>query len=177
MKKIIINVSGKDRIGIISDITKEISQLNGNIETSKMIKLGQEFNMLMLVTIDDCGLNNLKKKLSFYENLSVSLKTTKQNIDENNKNKFTFILKGSDNEGIVHSCTNIFHNFKINVIDLETKLLNAPITGSPLFCIKAIIYVSNLNSLEKFKGEIASLENDNNVVVKLIQNDGGGTNH
>ena len=46
MEKIIIYVSGKDRTGIISDITKEISNLNGNIETSKMIKLGQDFNIV-----------------------------------------------------------------------------------------------------------------------------------
>ena len=38
MNKIIVYVSGKDRIGIISDISKAISELNGNIETSKMIK-------------------------------------------------------------------------------------------------------------------------------------------
>ena len=48
MKKIIIYVSGNDRIGIISDITKVISEFNGNIETSKMIKLSQDFNMLIL---------------------------------------------------------------------------------------------------------------------------------
>ena len=33
MEKIIIYVNGKDRVGLISDITKEISSLNGNIET------------------------------------------------------------------------------------------------------------------------------------------------
>ena len=35
------------------DITKEISQLNGNIETSKMIKLGHDFNMLILASINE----------------------------------------------------------------------------------------------------------------------------
>ena len=48
MEKIIIYVNGKDRIGLISDITKEISNLNGNIETSKMLKLNQDFNIIIL---------------------------------------------------------------------------------------------------------------------------------
>ena len=52
MEKIIIYANGKDRVGIISDITKEISNAGGNIETSKMIKLDQEFNMLVLISID-----------------------------------------------------------------------------------------------------------------------------
>ena len=171
MKKIIINVSGEDRLGIVSDITKEISQLNGNIETSKMIQLGREFNMLILASINDTDLDVLNKRLSAYQDLSVIIKTTKSNRSEINKNKFNFILKGADNEGIVHSCTKIFNDFNVNVIDLETKLFNAPNTGSPLFYIKAIIDLSNLNNLDAFNNQIQLLEEDNNVVIKLVQND------
>jgi len=171
MKKIIINVSGKDRLGIISDITKEISQLNGNIETSKMIQLGLEFNMLILASINDKDLDALDKRLSSYQDLSIIIKTTEPNKSEITKNKFVFILKGSDNEGIVHSCTKMFNNFNINVIDLETKLFNAPNTGSPLFYIKAIIDLASLNNLDTFKNQIKLFEDDNNVVIKLIQND------
>ena len=171
MKKIIINVSGEDRLGIVSDITKEISQLNGNIETSKMIQLGCEFNMLILASINDTDLDVLNKRLSAYQDLSITIKTTKSNKSEISKNKFDFILKGADNEGIVHSCTKIFNNFNVNVIDLETKLFNAPNTGSPLFYIKAIIDLSNLDNLDVFKNQIQLLEEDNNVVIKLVQND------
>ena len=139
MEKIIIYVSGLDRVGIISDITKKINSLNGNIETSKMIKLGQDFNMLVLVSLNSGDINTLKKSLSEYNDLSINIKQTV--LDNSSaKNKFVFILKGADNEGIVHYCTQLFSKLNINIIDLETKLLNAPITGTPLFYIKSIIY-------------------------------------
>jgi glycine cleavage system transcriptional repressor len=174
MENIIIYVSGKDRMGIISDITKEISQLNGNIETSKMIKLGHDFNMLILASINEQNFNTLEKKLLLYKDLSISIKKTKR-YTRYKENEFIFTLKGADNEGIVHNCTKLFHKLDINVIDLETKLLNAPITGSPLFYIKALIYLTDREKLDLLKQNMILLENENNVVVKLQSND--KTNH
>jgi len=169
MEKIIIYVFGKDRMGIVSDITKEISQLNGNIETSKMIQLGQDFNMLILASLSYENLEELENKLVQYKDLHISIKKTKLS-SINTINEFIFILKGADNEGILHNCTKLFHKLNINVIDLETKILNAPTTGSPLFYIKAVIHLQDLNILGDFKQKINSLENENNVVIKLIQN-------
>ena len=153
MEKIIIYVNGKDRVGLISDITKEISDLNGNIETSKMIKLDQDFNMLILVSINNQKIDLLNKNLSLYADLSISIKKTFNNkIGPNSE--YIFILKGADTEGIVHQCTQLFNDLNINIIDLETKLINAPVTGTPLFYIKVIISVPKSLSLQTIKNKI-----------------------
>lgn len=169
MEKIIIYVFGKDRIGIVSDITKEISDLNGNIETSKMIQLGQDFNMLILASISNEKIKSLQDNLLSLKDLNISIKKT-QPLSSDKINEFNFILKGADNEGILHNCTKLFHELNINVIDLETKLLNAPNTGSPLFYIKAIIHLKDINILDELKKKILSIENEYNVVIKLIEN-------
>ena len=166
MEKIIIYVNGKDRVGLISDITKEISSLNGNIETSKMIKLDQDFNMPILVSIDNQKIESLDKNLSLYSDLNISIKKTSSNIIEPN-NEYIFILKGADTEGIVHQCTQLFSDLKINIIDLETQLINAPITGTPLFYIKAIISVPKNTSLQIVKDRLDDLENKSNVKIKF----------
>ena len=166
MEKIIIYVNGKDRIGLISDITKEISNLNGNIETSKMIKLNQDFNMLILISIDNKRVDLLNKNLSLYSDLSVSIKKTSSNTIELNS-EYIFILKGADTEGIVHQCTQLFFDLNINIIDLETQIINAPITGTPLFYIKAIISVPKNISLQIVKNKLDVLENKSNVKIKF----------
>ena len=51
MKKIIVYILGDDRPGLISYISKSITNNKGNIETSKMIKLESIFNMIVLVSI------------------------------------------------------------------------------------------------------------------------------
>ena len=76
MGKIIIHVNGLDRIGIVSDISKEINKLSGNIETSKMVKLGRDFNMLLLISIKKENIKLLENKLLSYDDLSVTLKQT-----------------------------------------------------------------------------------------------------
>ena len=111
MKKFIIYVSGLDRVGIISDITKQISSLNGNIQTSKMIKLGQDFNMLILISLEEKNIKVLKRSLDRYTDLSFTIKET-YSEQFGNKNKFIFRLKGADNEGIVHHCTKLFSKLK-----------------------------------------------------------------
>ena len=170
MKNFIIYVFGLDRVGIISDITKEISSLNGNIETSKMIKLGRDFNMLVLISLYPKDIDTLKKSLNRYTDLSFTVKETASD-HLNNENKFIFRLKGADDEGILHYCTELFSKLSINILDLGTKILNAPTTGSPLFYIKAVILISEFESINKLEQNISSIENEKNVVIKFSQYD------
>ena len=93
MKNFIIYISGLDRIGFISDISKEISSLNGNIEVSKMIKLGADFNMLILISLDPKHIDTFKKSLNQYSDLSFMIsKILKLSFDLNSLN-FLFFRK------------------------------------------------------------------------------------
>ena len=166
MKKIILYAKGKDRPGIISDITNEINILNGNIETSKMIKLESMFNILMLIQINEKNIILLQKKLNRISNLSIEF----NNIEESNgefEKMFFFRLKGADNEGIIHIFTNYFYNNKINILDLESEISNAPVTGQTLFFLKSRLLVpSNLNYTD-IENDLIDLSNKHNVAIKF----------
>ena len=166
MNKIIIYVSGKDRIGIISDISKEISELNGNIETSKMIKSYDKFNMLLLVSINSNRVNDLKNNFKIYSDLNVLIDDI--NVGKNeNLDKYIFILKGANTEGIVHQYTNLFSKNRVNILDMNTKIVNAPVTGSPLFYVKAVILIPENFKINMIADEIKKMENELNVKIKF----------
>ena len=167
MVKIIIHVNGLDRIGIISDISKEINKLSGNIETSKMVKLGRDFNMLLLISIKKENIKLLENKLLSYNDLSVTLKQTANEKPVNNI--YLFILKGADNEGIIHMFTQLFSKYNINIIDVETKLLNAPTTGSPLFYMKLILEIPKNILIAEIRRKCHDLEDKNNVAIKISE--------
>ena len=167
MKKIIIYAKGNDRPGIISEISKEIISCNGNIETSKMIKLEAYFNILALVEIDESQISFLEKKLNNIEELSIEINDTRSSEKNKNNNLFYFRLKGADNEGIVYLFTNYFYNNKINILDLETEIINAPITGQPLFFLKSKLLFPLEIDFETVKRELIDLSNVNNVAIKF----------
>ena len=169
MKKIIIYINAKDRVGIISDISKNITDLKGNIETSKMIKLGKEFNILMLVSIDMENIKILKSIFSKYDNLTATINPTSD--IKNKNNHYLFILKGADNEGIVYTFTTFFSKENINILDLETKTLNAPVTGHPLFYIKAKLEIASSNNISILHNKLSILSDKNNVAIKLLEFD------
>jgi len=61
--KLIISASGPDRKGIVSEISSIINQFNGNIETSRMIRLEEQFSILILIEIENINTKNLKNKI------------------------------------------------------------------------------------------------------------------
>ncbi len=166
MKKIILYAKGIDRPGIISDITNEINLLNGNIETSKMIKLESIFNILMLVQIKEKKIISLKEKLNKISNLSIEFNNTEESDNQFEK-MFFFRLKGADNEGIIHIFTNYFYKNKINILDLESEISNAPVTGQALFFLKSRILVPNNLNYSDIKNDLIDLSNKHNVAIKF----------
>ena len=169
MKKIIIYVKGSDRIGIVSEISKKISGFGGNIENSKMIKLEHKFYMILLFNINNKNQKDLEGNLSQISNLEINIEITKKEQILNNNTLFTFILKGADNEGIVYKFTKLFSDLNINILDMETKLFNAPITGHPLFYMESKISIPKQITLDELKKNIELLSEQENVVVKLIE--------
>ena len=167
MKKIILYATGKDQTGIISDISEKINLLNGNIETSKMIKLEEFFNVLALISIDENKIKKLEESLKNIEGLDITLSKVLTNSKTNDKDVYKFSLKGADSEGIVYTFTNYLQNQKINIKDLETEIKNAPVTGYPLFFLTATILIPNKLSSENIRKKLIELSHKHNVAIKL----------
>ena len=169
MNKIIIYVKGSDRIGIVSEISENITSFGGNIENSKMIKLEHKFYMILLVNINNKSQKNLENILTQIKDLDINIETTKKEETLNKNITFSFILKGADNEGIVYKFTKLLSDLNINILDMETKLFNAPVTGHPLFYMESKISIPTHISLDELKKSINFLSENENVVVKLIE--------
>ncbi len=60
---LIINAVGKDRCGIVSDITGHVISHGGNVGESQAAKLGKHFSLMMLVELPRDRLGDLKHQL------------------------------------------------------------------------------------------------------------------
>jgi len=136
--KLIISASGPDRKGIVSEISSIINQYNGNIETSRMIRLEQQFSILILIEIENKNIKSIKNKLQDIEDLKVDINNT-NNVNKNYTNKFHLYINGADNEGIVYSFSNYLTKLNINIEEVNTSIKNAPVSATPLFMMDIII--------------------------------------
>ena len=154
MKKIIINAFGVDRPGIVSEVTKVITSFNGNIETSKMVQLESEFSLLMLVKINKDKIDDLFNKLNQINDLKITGKITKEKTENSTFKYYDFSITIADNEGIVFIFSELFKKYNVNILNMETAIKNAPITGSPIFSLKSTLMIPKNIDLKKFKNDI-----------------------
>ena len=146
MQSYILTAFGADQPGLVSTLSGLIQDNGGNIEESRMMKMGKQFVMTVLISLSEVEAENLKSNLNSNNSLQIQMHPTqKLNSDEISNSK-KFKLSGADNEGIVHSLTKKLAVNNINIIELETFIDLAPISATPLFNLNATIELpENIN--------------------------------
>ena len=164
--KLIISVFGPDRKGIVSEISSIKNKSNGNIETSRMVRLEEQFSILILIKIENKDIEILKNKIEKIENLNIATNT----INRSNKiykNKFHLYINGADNEGIVYSFSNYFSKLNINIEEVNTNIKNAPVSATPLFMMDLIITTSEKINKNKLIEDLNKISEKLGVEVNL----------
>lgn len=142
---IVLTLTGTDRTGIVEDLTRLLFDLGGNVETSRMARLGGEFAVLMLVSMPAEQLDSLDKSI---ENLTsqgfkVTTSQTGQTYAEAYAGWLPYQIEvyGADHEGIIHEVARILTEYGINIESMDTGTTRAPISGTPLFSMTALVVV------------------------------------
>lgn len=149
MNSVILKLIGPDKPGIVSDISGLITNNGANIEESRMIRLGSEFCIMILISISENNFNVLKKELENLSEMKFDYSKTSKISSKEQPNYF-IDLYGADNEGIVNKVSDILSKNNVNILELNTDTHNAPISGTTLFHMQAKIKVEE-NQLEEMK--------------------------
>ena len=142
MNNLIITAIGSDRSGIVSELSGIITTHGGNVEESRMSRLGSDFAIIMLVSVSTDWEESLGVALKSINDLTISTKHTRiQEIGDNRKYRIN--LNGADNEGIVKVLSKYLAEKLINILEMETHITQAPISGTPLFNLNASVSIPN----------------------------------
>ncbi|HON14808.1 MAG TPA: ACT domain-containing protein [Treponema sp.] len=169
-QQLLLTAVGKDRIGIVDDLSKEILDRSCNIEESRMSLLGGDFAMILLVSGPSERLGTLiKDKALLEERLQLSIQMRYSEVAPQKSNAIPYVLESSslDTPGIVHSVSTVLRKYGINITDLETNTESAPMTGAPLFIIKAQLLIPADVSIMLLKKELEELELNYNLDLRL----------
>ncbi len=166
----IVSAIGADRVGIVDDVSGFVAGLRCNIEESKMAVLGGEFAVIMLVSGSADALDDLEQQLQkSREKIGLSVFFRKTSPPAALHKGIPCILKtvSQDTPGIVHSVTSMLKKYDINIEDLETETTPAPLTGTPLFHMRARVVLPPSVSVSKVRRDLAALEMEQDLDIEL----------
>ena len=144
-KNLVITVTSEDRPGIVERITEVLLEYGANLEESRMARLGGEFAGIMLTAADEDRADALSAALAALadEGITADAKAAHPScaIGEGRGVAHEIQLSGVDHEGIVHGITDFLAEQGVNIEDLATDMVPAPLSGTPLFNMRAIVLV------------------------------------
>ena len=175
MHSLIISAVGSDRPGIVSELSGAITSHGGNIEKSRMTRLGSDFTIIMLVTVDPKWEESLVVALQAIKELSITTKGTEPNTTviagENCKDtageNCQISLSGADNEGIVKVLSKYLEEKSINIIEMDTHISQAPISGSPLFNLNASVSIPGEVDGRDIQSDLSQIAQELGVEIHL----------
>ena len=165
MKHIIIKGIGPDRPGIVASISRFVTSIGGNIEESRMIRLGSEFSIIMMVAIQEDTLGTLKDSLDGIDGIKFYITETKK-IHTLSSPTHVLNLTGGDTEGIVHKMTDVLMSMGVNIIEVNTDTENAPVTGTIVFKMTTRLDIGSCDE-NKLSSELARLESKLGLSIAL----------
>tara|TARA_B100001750_G_scaffold217049_1_gene202131 strand:+ start:2411 stop:2920 length:510 start_codon:yes stop_codon:yes gene_type:complete len=157
MKHLIIKGIGPDKPGIVSRISGMVTSNNGNIEESRMIRLGSEFSIIMMIAIPENSEKSLSDQLEGIDEIKFYLTETKK-LPTHDSPTHIINLSGGDNEGIVHYISDKLTVMGINILEIITDTKNAPITGSAIFLMKVKISLDDENQINELSDRLNEIQ-------------------
>ena len=161
---LVVTITCPDRPGIVERITEQVLNHNANWEDSRMSRLGGDFAGIILLSVDQARADQLTQVLlAMSDNeTTVTVKATHEDPSAPPAvHKLVDLsLTGADHEGIVHKVSAYLASQGINVESMDTNVSPAPMSGSPLFHMNAVIKVPTALALNELATNLRHIGDD-----------------
>ena len=144
-----LSAIGKDRPGIVAEVSGLIYECGGNLEDSGMTRLGEQFALLILLSGSgeefQYRLSTGVKRLEWEKHLSIFLTPVEEFEGKPGAGEVTELFElsttGLDRMGIVYRVSRLLADQGINIADMHTKATPSPESGTPIFTMKILLEV------------------------------------
>jgi len=170
----ILSAMGKDRPGIVADVSEVIYECGGNIEDSSMSLLRNHFALLLLFSTEreevNQKLSSALKRLEWEKKLTVFYSPIP--LEEahpkgrEHAGPFKIMTSGVDHAGIVFKVCRLLADRGINIVDMKTHRVLSPESGTPLFEMDIDIDVPREVSEQGLREDLHRLANE--LVIDLV---------
>ena len=167
---IVFTLTGPDRVGIVDEVTKSLLEIGGNIEASRMARLGGEFAVIMMVTLPAATREALDRTIDdlVRRGYKVTASETDGQAADLHQGWLPYHLEvdGADHEGIVNRIAHTLAAHGINIETADSGTIHAPISGIPLFSMRALVLVPPHQD-GTWKQALANIAQEENVDIAI----------
>ena len=175
-QEFVISAVGLNLPGIVARVAKAVYESRANFKDSSMTLLGKHFALMVLVVADDekiaSDLTDACNRLERDRELDINLFPIDEKYQgfgpEESVPNYEIRVKGMDRMGIVYRTSQLLASLGINIVELETKLVETK-NGTPIFSMRtAVVVPENVNG-EALREDLKLLAEDNSETISVIR--------
>ena len=167
---LVLTALGKDRSGIVHQLSNAILDCGCNIIDSRMTVLGGEFAIILMLSgkwnelakLED-SLPQLRERLD----LIINAKRTEKDNRSDKLMPYNVEVVAIDHPGIVHDIASFFSAREINIHELNTNRYAAAHTGTPMFAINMIVEIPSTLRIANLREEFLDFCDELNMDAVL----------
>ena len=175
---LVMTVIGADRPGLVQMVAARVADHGGNWLESRMCRLGGQFAGILRVEVAtekrDELVNALRTlevdglRVIIHAEGGAILGDRKQAAGDGAKGALVTIeLVGNDRPGILRSVSGVFAAHGVNVEELASERVNAPMDGTVLFQARATVFVPATVKLAAVRADLERIASDLMVDLKV----------
>lgn len=165
--EIIIGFIVEDRPGILQELSNLVSDNGGNWLESSMTSLGGYFSGTVLVELEDDGQQTLTAALDTLDEFTFTIRAPIAPIDSEPRHLMQINILGPDRPGVLKEVSNALAARQINILEMETQIRPAPMSGEILFEADACIQIPNSTDLAELSHQLNLIGDELGVDVLL----------
>ena len=167
---LILTAIGPDQVGLVQKISEFISEHSCNIEDSKMAVFCGEFAVIVLISGEETNLTNIGRDYRAIESetgLAISIKTPALRTPPESFLPYRLTASCMDHPGIVYRISAVLTTLGVNIESMETKTYSAPVSGTPIFELEAILAIPIRTNINQLRQRFTEIQRDENIDIEL----------
>ena len=152
---------GKDRPGIVDNVSTFLFERGANIEDSRMAVMGGCFSIMTLFSSAPNDAKMIRRDLNTLEKMGLT--AVLHDADDPAAGNaqaalpLTIDIRAMDHPGIVRKVVHLLHNHHVNILSLNTQVTRAPLSGADLFNLNIEAAVPPEKRIAGIKEELTAL--------------------
>jgi len=166
---LVLTLIGPDRPGLVEALSEVVANHQGSWLESRMARLAGQFAGILRVAVPEDHVDALTRALSALgpEGLQVNVTRSQPDSPTSEVRELQLEILGSDRPGIVHEISEALADRGINVDELRTEIMSAPMSGELLFLANAELTVPADLNLELLRKDLEALAHELMVDIDL----------